>query len=93
MYIADLIHSDVILFPHPDWGFSGDTDLDIVAASRKNFYSNWLIPEPGHLLTISRGRDWDSQGKRSGIRMDSGEFYKLRELLSESVKTEPDVFC
>ncbi|MBP2615156.1 MBL fold metallo-hydrolase [Chryseobacterium jejuense] len=35
MYIADLIHSDVILFPHPDWGFSGDTDLDIAAASRK----------------------------------------------------------
>jgi glyoxylase-like metal-dependent hydrolase (beta-lactamase superfamily II) len=21
LYIADLIHSDVILFPHPDWGF------------------------------------------------------------------------
>lgn len=35
MYIADLIHSDVILFPHPDWGFSGDTDLDIATASRK----------------------------------------------------------
>ncbi|PKF75648.1 MBL fold metallo-hydrolase [Chryseobacterium sp. PMSZPI] len=37
IYIADLIHSDVILFPHPDWGFSGDTDLDIAAASRKKF--------------------------------------------------------
>ncbi|HCN50756.1 MAG TPA: MBL fold metallo-hydrolase [Chryseobacterium sp.] len=35
LYIADLIHSDVILFPHPDWGFSGDTDLDIATASRK----------------------------------------------------------
>ncbi|MBL3546475.1 MBL fold metallo-hydrolase [Chryseobacterium sp. KMC2] len=35
LYIADLIHSDVILFPHPEWGFSGDTDLDIAAASRK----------------------------------------------------------
>jgi len=35
MYIADLIHSDVILFPHPEWGFSGDTDLDIAAESRK----------------------------------------------------------
>ncbi|MGU3377119.1 MBL fold metallo-hydrolase [Chryseobacterium sp. M5A1_1a] len=35
MYIADLIHSDVILFPHPEWGFSGDTDLDIATASRK----------------------------------------------------------
>lgn len=37
MYIADLIHSDIILFPHPDWGFSGDTDLDIAATSRKKF--------------------------------------------------------
>ncbi|MFZ4929252.1 MBL fold metallo-hydrolase [Chryseobacterium sp. Mn2064] len=35
MYIADLIHSDVILFPHPDWGYFGDTDLDIATASRK----------------------------------------------------------
>ncbi|WP_027373417.1 MBL fold metallo-hydrolase [Chryseobacterium sp. UNC8MFCol] len=37
MYIADLVHSDVILFPHPDWGFSGDTDLDIATASRIKF--------------------------------------------------------
>lgn len=35
MYIADLIHSDVILFPHPDWGYFGDTDLDVATASRK----------------------------------------------------------
>lgn len=34
IYMADLIHSDVILFPHPEWGFSGDTDLDIAADSR-----------------------------------------------------------
>ncbi|WP_374464197.1 MBL fold metallo-hydrolase [Chryseobacterium sp.] len=35
IYIADLIHSDVILFPHPEWGYFGDTDLDIATASRK----------------------------------------------------------
>lgn len=35
LYIADLIHSDVILFPHPDWGYFGDTDLDIATESRK----------------------------------------------------------
>ncbi|KFE97902.1 MBL fold metallo-hydrolase [Chryseobacterium luteum] len=35
IYIADLVHSDVILFPHPEWGFSGDTDLDIATESRK----------------------------------------------------------
>ncbi|MDM1557324.1 MULTISPECIES: MBL fold metallo-hydrolase [Chryseobacterium] len=37
MYAADLIHSDIILFPHPDWGFSGDTDLDIATTSREKF--------------------------------------------------------
>ncbi|MBK1897101.1 MBL fold metallo-hydrolase [Chryseobacterium paridis] len=35
LYIADLMHSDVVLFPHPDWGYFGDTDLDIAIASRK----------------------------------------------------------
>ncbi|MDH6254281.1 glyoxylase-like metal-dependent hydrolase (beta-lactamase superfamily II) [Chryseobacterium sp. H1D6B] len=35
LYIADLIHSDVVLFPHPDWGYFGDTDLDIAIESRK----------------------------------------------------------
>ncbi|WP_126651360.1 MBL fold metallo-hydrolase [Chryseobacterium aureum] len=35
IYIADLIHSDVVLFPHPEWGYFGDTDLDIATASRK----------------------------------------------------------
>jgi glyoxylase-like metal-dependent hydrolase (beta-lactamase superfamily II) len=35
IYIADLIHSDVILFPHPEWGYFGDTNLDIATASRK----------------------------------------------------------
>ncbi|WP_370897817.1 MBL fold metallo-hydrolase [Chryseobacterium gossypii] len=35
VYIADLIHSDVVLFPHPDWGYFGDTDLDIATESRK----------------------------------------------------------
>ncbi|MCW3162532.1 MBL fold metallo-hydrolase [Chryseobacterium oryctis] len=34
LYIADLIHSDVVLFPHPDWGYFGDTDLDIATSSR-----------------------------------------------------------
>ena len=36
IYIADLIHSDVILFQHPEWGYFGDTDLDLATASRKD---------------------------------------------------------
>lgn len=35
LFVADLIHNDVILFPHPEWGFSGDTDLDLAAESRR----------------------------------------------------------
>ncbi|GGH06834.1 MBL fold metallo-hydrolase [Pedobacter zeae] len=35
LVVADLVHNDLILFPHPEWGFSGDTDLDIAIASRK----------------------------------------------------------
>ncbi len=34
IYIADLIHSDALLFAHPEWGFSGDTDIDLATASR-----------------------------------------------------------
>jgi len=36
IHIADLIHSDVLLFPHPEWGFMGDTDLDMASASRRH---------------------------------------------------------
>jgi len=36
IYIADLVHSDIILFQHPEWGYFGDTDLDLATASRKD---------------------------------------------------------
>ncbi len=36
LYIADLIHSDALLFAHPEWGFFGDTDLQQAVASRLN---------------------------------------------------------
>ncbi|MGK6340664.1 MBL fold metallo-hydrolase [Chryseobacterium sp. DT-3] len=65
MYIADLIHSDVILFPHPEWGFSGDTDLDIAAESRKKLLKQlaetktkafaYHLPWPG--LGFTKKRD------------------------------------
>lgn len=34
IYIADLIHSDALLFAHPEWGFFGDTDLKQAVTSR-----------------------------------------------------------
>lgn len=33
-YIADLIHHDLLLFEHPEWGFSGDTDLELATKTR-----------------------------------------------------------
>lgn len=36
LHIADLIHSDVLLFPHPEWGFLFDTDLEQASATRRN---------------------------------------------------------
>jgi glyoxylase-like metal-dependent hydrolase (beta-lactamase superfamily II) len=35
VHIADLLHSDVLLFPHPEWGFDGDTDFELAAATRR----------------------------------------------------------
>ena len=34
--IADLIHSDALLFAHPEWGFFGDTDVQQAVSSRIN---------------------------------------------------------
>jgi glyoxylase-like metal-dependent hydrolase (beta-lactamase superfamily II) len=36
LFIADLIHSDALLFAHPEWGFFGDTDLQQAVSSRIN---------------------------------------------------------
>jgi glyoxylase-like metal-dependent hydrolase (beta-lactamase superfamily II) len=35
VHIADLVHSDVLLFPHPEWGFNGDTDLEMAVNTRR----------------------------------------------------------
>jgi glyoxylase-like metal-dependent hydrolase (beta-lactamase superfamily II) len=35
VHIADLVHSDVLLFPHPEWGFNGDTDIELAITTRR----------------------------------------------------------
>ncbi len=40
-YIADLIHSDALLFAHPEWGFSGDTDLRLAATTRRRMLQQY----------------------------------------------------
>ena len=54
LYMADLIHSDALLFPHPEWGFSGDTDLDLAVESRKkilNYLADNRLQGLGYHLT------------------------------------------
>lgn len=34
LHVADLIHDDVLLFAHPEWGYLGDTDLALATKSR-----------------------------------------------------------
>lgn len=69
IYIADLIHSDIVLFPHPDWGYFGDTDLDIAIASRKKLLQQlaetktrafaYHLPWPGLGFTKKRGNAFE----------------------------------
>jgi len=69
LYIADLIHSDIILFPHPDWGYFGDTDLDIAIASRKKLLEQlaetktrafaYHLPWPGIGFTKKNGNAFE----------------------------------
>ncbi|AOM77424.1 MBL fold metallo-hydrolase [Pedobacter steynii] len=33
--VADLVHSDVLVIPHPEWGFFGDTDFDLAIKTRR----------------------------------------------------------
>lgn len=43
VHIADLLHSDVLLFPHPEWGFAGDTDFSLAAANRKKVLETLVL--------------------------------------------------
>lgn len=69
-HLADLIHSDALLFPHPEWGFNGDTDIDMAAATRKKTLAvlaatrqkvfGYHLPWPGigHVKTQGNGYEW-----------------------------------
>ncbi len=70
VHVADLVHSDVLLFPHPEWGFGGDTDfhagvatrkrvLEELAVSRKKVLAYHLAwPGLGHVRKKSSGYEW-----------------------------------
>ncbi|ACU62694.1 MBL fold metallo-hydrolase [Chitinophaga pinensis] len=70
VHIADLIHSDVLLFPHPEWGFDGDTDFTLAAATRRKVLESltkdrtkvfsYHLPWPGigHVKKKDEGFTW-----------------------------------
>ena len=47
IFIADLIHSDALLFAHPEWGFFGDTDLQQAVASRVKILKQLSVSKTG----------------------------------------------
>ncbi|NIG52524.1 MBL fold metallo-hydrolase [Chitinophaga sp. Cy-1792] len=69
-HVADLVHSDVLLFPHPEWGFNGDTDLELAAATRRKVLAAlaekgskvfaYHLPWPGigHVRKNGNGFEW-----------------------------------
>jgi glyoxylase-like metal-dependent hydrolase (beta-lactamase superfamily II) len=69
VHIADLLHSDVLLFPHPEWGFDGDTDFELAAATRKKVMAalaadkstvfSYHLPWPGIGHIKEKGAAWE----------------------------------
>ncbi|SHL67115.1 MBL fold metallo-hydrolase [Flavobacterium chilense] len=59
LHIADLIHSDVLLFTHPEWGFLFDTDFDLAITTRKNMLE---ILEKSKVLIFAYHLPWPGLG-------------------------------
>lgn len=69
VHIADLMHSDVLLFPHPEWGFFGDTDFSQAVTTRKKVLSvlaqhkktvfGYHLPWPGIGHVRANGGAWE----------------------------------
>lgn len=70
IFIADLIHSDALLFAHPEWGFFGNTALQQAVANRMNVLQQlsalkiktlaYHLPWPGlgHVRQKGTAFDW-----------------------------------
>lgn len=69
-HVADLVHSPILVFEHPEWGFEGDTDFDLAVKSRvkvlkdlslkRAMVFSYHLPWPGlgHVRTKDRGFEW-----------------------------------
>ncbi len=70
VHVADLLHSDVLSFQHPEWGFNGDTNFELAMATRKKILASltqgrqktfgYHLPWPGigHVRKQGEGYEW-----------------------------------
>jgi len=70
VHTADLVHSQVLVFAHPEWGFDGDTDFGQAAVTRRNILEelaenrklvfSYHLPWPGlgHVRKKDKGYKW-----------------------------------
>ncbi|MBB6272485.1 glyoxylase-like metal-dependent hydrolase (beta-lactamase superfamily II) [Pedobacter cryoconitis] len=70
VHTGDLVHSSVLVFAHPEWGFDGDTDFDLAAQTRKAVLEqlvqsrkqvfSYHLPWPGlgHVRRKESGYEW-----------------------------------
>jgi glyoxylase-like metal-dependent hydrolase (beta-lactamase superfamily II) len=70
LHVADLVHSPILVFDHPEWGFEGDTDFNMAVATRKKVLQSlttsrkltfsYHLPWPGlgHVKSHVGGYDW-----------------------------------
>jgi glyoxylase-like metal-dependent hydrolase (beta-lactamase superfamily II) len=70
IHTGDLVHSPVLVFAHPEWGFDGDTDFELAAKTRKKVLAelamnrkevfSYHLPWPGlgHVRRKAQGYEW-----------------------------------
>jgi glyoxylase-like metal-dependent hydrolase (beta-lactamase superfamily II) len=70
VHTADLVHSEALVFAHPEWGFDGDTNFAQAALTRKNVLEDlaetrklvfsYHLPWPGlgHVRKKGQGYEW-----------------------------------
>lgn len=72
-HTADLVHSPILVFEHPEWGFEGDTDFELAVQCREEVLQqlshtramvfSYHLPWPGigHVKQKGKGFEWLQQ--------------------------------
>ena len=59
IHIADIVHSEVLLFPNPEWGFIFDTDFEQAVATRTKVLNQLAQKQ---ILTLAYHLPWPGLG-------------------------------